>query len=84
MTVKERLHHLIEYLPENELHAAQRYLEYLHDQGDPFLRALANAPEDEEEETPEERAAVLEAADDIAAGRLIPHEEVRRRLLSDS
>lgn len=31
MTVKERLHHLVDDLPENEAHAALRFIEFLRD-----------------------------------------------------
>jgi predicted transcriptional regulator len=48
---------------------------------DPVLRALENAPFDDEPETEEERAAVAEAWEDVRAGRLIPHEEVAKRWL---
>lgn len=48
---------------------------------DPVLRALREAPLDDEPETEEERAAIAEAIEDERAGRLIPHEEVRRRWL---
>ena len=34
MTLKEKLHRLVDELPEAECHAAERYLEYLRDQGD--------------------------------------------------
>jgi hypothetical protein len=47
----------------------------------PLLEALRNAPVDDEPETEEERAAIEEAIEDERAGRLIPHEEVRRRWL---
>lgn len=82
MSTKERLHNLIDELPERELHAAERFLEYLRDAGyDPFLRAVAKAPQDDELETPEEAEAVREAKDEIAARQVLPHDEVRRRLL---
>lgn len=61
MVTKDQVHHLIDQIPEDDLAAAARYLEYLRDKGDPFLYALVNAPEDDEEETSEEAAAVAEA-----------------------
>jgi len=78
--VKAELHRLIDELPESELHAARRFLEYLRDQTDPLLRALRNAPPDDEPETEEERQAVAEAWEDVRAGRLIPDEELWQRL----
>jgi hypothetical protein len=50
---------------------------------DPVLLAMLTAPLDDEPETDEERAAVAEAREDVAAGRLISHEEVRRRVLGE-
>lgn len=83
MTAKEKLYHLIDELPESELHTAERFLEYLRDMGrcDPVLQALANAPCDDEPETEEERKAVQEARDELARGEGIPWEEARKRLL---
>ena len=37
---KNRLAELIEQLPEVEVQAAVRYLEYLKDHGDPYLKFL--------------------------------------------
>ena len=51
MTLKEKLHRLVDELPEEECHAAERYLEYLRDQGDLLLHRLASAPYDDEPET---------------------------------
>lgn len=81
MTIKERLHQLIEELPDRELPAAQRFLEYLRNCGDPVLRAFLEAPEDDEPETPEEAAAVQEALEELAKGETVPWDEARRRLL---
>lgn len=80
--LRQRLRQLVDQLPEEELQAAHRYLQYLLRVTDPVFRALLDAPEDEEPETPEEAAAVQEARDDARHGRLIPHEEVRRQLLN--
>jgi CO dehydrogenase/acetyl-CoA synthase beta subunit len=77
MTVKDDLHRLVDELPKKELHSAKRYLEYLRNLGDPVLRALIEAPEDDEEETEEERAAVAEAYKDLAAGKVFSLEAVK-------
>ena len=83
MTAKERLHQLVEELPEEDVPAAQRLLEDLCARRDPVLRALLTAPE--EPATPEELEAIQEAEARIAAGeRLIPHEEVRREVFGPS
>ena len=82
MTAKEKLYHLIDELPESELHAAERFLEYLRDMGrcDPVLLALENAPFDDEPETEEERAAVQEAREALARGEVVSDEQLRREL----
>ena len=58
MVPKERLHQLIDQLPEEECHAAERFLAYLKEHGDPLLRGLMQAPSDDEPETEGERQAV--------------------------
>ncbi len=51
---------------------------------DPLLRALALAPEDDEPETEEERAAVAEARAEMRGGTVIPHAHIRRELSASS
>ena len=46
--------------------------------GDPVLRAMLEAPEDDEPETEEERASVAEAYEERAAGKMTPLEDVKR------
>jgi hypothetical protein len=48
MTIKERLHHLVDALPESEVPTATRILEALVATADPVLRAHLLAPEDDE------------------------------------
>jgi hypothetical protein len=80
MTVKERLHQLVDALPESEAHAAERYLDYLREAATegPLMRALRNVQLDDEPYTEAERAAVAEARKEKEKG--IPHEEVKRML----
>lgn len=79
MTVKERLHRLVDELPEGEMHAAERFLEYLRSVGhEPLPRALETAPWDDEPETDAECAAVEEAYEDLRQGRVVTMEEVKR------
>ncbi len=78
MTIKDELYRLVDELPESELHAAKRYLEYLRNMGDPLLQALMAAPDDDEPEGEEERASVAEARRDFEAGRVVTHEELKR------
>jgi len=84
MTVRQRLHILVEDLPEKEVHAALRFLEYLHSsEDDPILSALNAAPPDDEPVTEEDLAALEEAWEDVRQGRVISHKEVRRRALGE-
>lgn len=71
---------LIDGLPDSELHAVKRYVQYIRDLQDPFLRALADAPWDDEPLTEEDRIAIPEAKDDIAAGRTISADDLKREL----
>ncbi len=82
MVTKEILHRVIDTLPDSELEAAARLLAGLGID-DPVLRAVLAAPIDDEPETLEEAAAVQQARDDLAAGRVVSHEEARRRLLGE-
>ena len=76
MNTKEDLYRLVDELPESEINAARRYLEYLRNLGDPVLRALKEAPEDDEPETEEERAAVAQAYEDLAAGHVVTKDTI--------
>ena len=82
MTVKEDLHRLVDELPKKELPVAKRYLEYLRNMGDPVLRALMEAPEDDEPTTPEEDKIAEEAWQEYLRGEGINMEEAKRDLLS--
>lgn len=77
---KERLYRLIDQIPEREIHAAERYLEYLTEHGDPFMRALLNAPESDESLSDEDREALEEGRAALAAGDVVTDEELRAEL----
>jgi hypothetical protein len=82
MTTKEKLHQLVDALPEPVLNEAEELLRELQQRAtDPLLRALAAASEDDEPETEEERKAVAEARAAVARGEVEPWETVRERLL---
>lgn len=84
MTDRDRLRALVEGLPEPEIHAALRFMEYLRlSEDDPVLAALQNAPPDDEPLTEEDVAALEEVYEDLAQGRVVSHEEARRRLLGE-
>lgn len=78
MAPRDHLHRLVDDLPESELERAERALEELRLAAPPY-RLLENAPLDDELESADERVAVQEARRDVAAGNVIPHEEVKRR-----
>lgn len=81
MSIKEELHELVDALPESELRVARRLLEYLRTvTDDPFLRALRDAPEDEEPMTAEQKAAVDKAWQRCLRGTAMPWEGVRKDL----
>ena len=82
MTIKDELHRLVDELPQKELHGAKRFLEYLRNMGDPVLRALSEAPEDDEPTTPEEDEGAAEAWREYLRGEGITMEEAKRDLLS--
>ena len=79
MTTKEHLHRPVEGLPESELEAAERYLSYLRLTGSsPLLRALIEAPDDDEPVRPEEVGAIEEALAESARGEVVADSELQR------
>lgn len=77
--MKERLHRLVDALPESEHDTAARVLEALgHSETGGPLYTIATALFDDEPETGEERAAVAEARAASARGERIPAEEIYR------
>jgi hypothetical protein len=76
MTAKERLQALVEELSEPEAERALKLVE--KDPEDPVIAAFRNAPEDDEPWTDEDEAAAAEGRADIAAGRTVSLEEIKR------
>ena len=80
MQTRDRLHRLIDDLPEQDLPEVEQLLAH-RQRGEPSLRErLADAPIDDEPLTAEDEAALDEAYRDIEAGRVIPDDELWRRL----
>lgn len=77
---KERLYRLIDLIPEREVHAAERYIEYLAEHGDPFIRKLMALPEDDEELSEEGHRLLDEGYEDLRAGRTHTLDEVKQEL----
>jgi hypothetical protein len=80
MTVKERLHRLVDRLPESEELTAARILEALVATADPVQRALASAAPDDEPESEEEKRAVAEARAALARGEVVRDEELAEEM----
>ena len=76
---KQRLHQLIDELPEDEIQAAERCLESLCNHRDPVLDAVRSAPGVEEHFSEEEEQGVEDAIRDLRAGNRIPHAQVMRK-----
>ena len=77
---RSRLLWLAERLPDDEIQAATRYLEFLTSRGDPYLRYLMSVPEEEEALSEEGQRLLDEGWEDIEAGRLIGSDEAKREL----
>lgn len=80
MTTKDRLHQLVDRLPETEVGVAERVLEALTKACDPVQWSLEHAPIDDEPLTDEERAAIDEGWAAAARGDVLTDEEMARRL----
>ena len=77
---RDRLHRLIDELPEQDLPTVEQLLTERRLDDDAFRRMLAEAPEDDEPLKAKDIAAIEEGLQDVAAGRLIPNDELWRRL----
>jgi hypothetical protein len=76
VTAKEKLRARVEDLSERE---AEATLDFIAARGnDSFARWLASRPEDDEPLTSAERDALVESDADIAAGRTVSVDEIRR------
>jgi hypothetical protein len=73
MSAREELHLLLDRIPESDVPTTEKFLRSLVD---PVELAILTAPEDDEPESQEERAAVAAALADPAPD--IPFEEIRR------
>ncbi len=80
MTTKDSLKDLIDQLPDEELHVAKRFIEYLRDAGSPLLDVLLEAPEEADELNDETVTALREAELEVKAGDVVTHAELKREL----
>jgi hypothetical protein len=72
---RQQAHALLDMLPAEKLNAVRTLLEVMVE---PMSRALALAPVEEEDVTPETAAALDRARASLARGEGIPHEEILR------
>jgi hypothetical protein len=76
VTTREKIHKLVDELPEADLDPVA---EILISRGeDPVIAAFRDAPEDDEPWTDEDETAAAEGRADIAAGRTVSLEEIKR------
>jgi hypothetical protein len=73
---RDALHELVDRIPEYDLTAAQRYLEYLA--ASPAYRAALAAPPDDEPVTDGDARAIEETTGEIRAGKVVAHEDILR------
>jgi hypothetical protein len=79
VSTREQLHQLVDRIPDSELVAAKRALERLTYRST-LAEFLDSAELDDEPNSPEEKAAIAEAWDDVAAGHLVSDEDLRHEL----
>ncbi len=77
---RQRLHQLIDELPEEEIQAAERCLQSLCNHRDPVLDALRSAPDVEEPFSEEEQQEVDDAIRDLEAGNRVSDAQIRADL----
>ena len=76
MMSRDTLHHLVDRIPEEELPAAKRFLEYLA--VSPAYRAALSAALDDEPVTEADVIAIGRARDEVLTGKVISHDEILR------
>ena len=82
MEERRVLHVLVDGLPDEELVAAKRFLEYLRFRSkDPLRVLLDEAPLDDEPVSEEDLAAIREGLAEKARGEVVSQEEAERLLL---
>lgn len=77
---RSRLLELAERLPDTEIQAAIRYLEFLTGREDSYLLYIMSLPEEDEELSEEGQRPLDDGWEDIQTGRLIGSDETEREL----
>ena len=78
MGARDSLHRLVNELPEEDLPTAERVLQALSETAPPHV-SLDAAPFDDEPDDDDFDGGLSEARADAEAGRVVSHEEVKRR-----
>ena len=76
MSAKDTLHILVDFLEESEADEAAKFVSYLLYLSHPVLRTLREAPEDDEPETEEEKAAMKGAYEDLKSGNIVSSDKI--------
>jgi hypothetical protein len=79
MSSRQILHQLVDELPADDISTAERVLQALSVTVAPHV-PLGEAPFDVEPDDDDFDGGLTEARADAEAGRVVPHEEVKRRL----
>jgi len=79
MSPRETLYQLIDQLPEEDLSTAKRILQALGATAAAPQVSLDEAPLDDEPDDDDFDGGLNEARADVEAGRVVPHEEMKRR-----
>ncbi len=77
---REDLHQLVDQLPEEEMQAAKRYLQFLRERRLPGLRAMLEAEEEDEELTDVAKRELQKRLRGAEAGGTVSHEQVLKEL----
>jgi hypothetical protein len=84
MSIREDIYQIVGELPESALPSLLRHVKMLQmAETDPFIRALMNAPIDDEPYTDEERAEDAEAWEEYRRGEGRPLKDIRAELLRE-
>ena len=78
MSARDILHKLVDELPEEDISTARRVLQALSTAAAPHV-SLDEAPFDDEPDDDDFDGGLTEARADVEAGRVISHDEVKRR-----
>ena len=71
---RDSLHALVDRIPDDQISAAQRILEYLSIS--PAYKAAWSAPTDEEPVTGGDSAAIVRGKEELRSGKVVRHEDI--------